>query len=77
MNLDVFMFFHKHTIKCPQLYSDEICVTYTDFSGNVPFEPHNLRESVVFIYAYKVVETFYLSIKVTKHYMSALELPKG
>ena len=29
------------------------------------------------IYAYKVVETFYLSIIVTKHYMSALELPKG
>ena len=47
MNLDVFMFFHKHTIKCPQSYSDEICVMYTDFSGNVSLEPHNLRESVV------------------------------
>ena len=47
MNLDVFMFFHKHTIKCPQSYSDEICVTYTDFSRNVPLELNNLRESAV------------------------------
>ena len=29
------------------------------------------------IYAYKLVEKFYLSIIVTKHHMSALQLPKG
>ena len=76
MNLDVFMFFHKHTIKCPQSYSDEICVMYTDFSRNVSFEPHNLKRKCC-IYAYEVVEKFYLSILVTEHHMPALELPKG
>ena len=64
-------------IKCPHLYSDEICVTYTDFSRNVPLEVDNLRESAVYMLAYKVVELFYLSIIVTKHHRSALELPKG
>ena len=75
MNLDVFMFFHKHKIKCPQSYSDEICVMYTDFSGNVSLEPHNLRESVVYMHIKWL--KLYLSIIVMKHHMSALELPKG
>ena len=50
MNLDVFMFFHKHMIK--QLYSD-----IHRFFWNVPLEPHTLRESVVYtdLYMYGLI----------------------